>query len=113
MEAILSVVINASDSTVVTLRTKALRGLGQIVANSPEILKNVRTYFAWVTDFLSCLKPKVRRAIEGHMLDNSPAVRDATIELIGKYIVNSPELASDYYEKVADRIAVSHVNLVV
>lgn len=40
------------------------------------------------------------------MLDNSPAVRDATIELVGKYIVSSPELAADYYEKVADRIAV-------
>ena len=40
------------------------------------------------------------------MLDNSPAVRDATIELVGKYIVSSPELASDYYAKVADRIAV-------
>jgi cohesin loading factor subunit SCC2 len=42
LDAILNVVIFASDSTVVTLRTKALRALGQVVASNPKILKNVR-----------------------------------------------------------------------
>lgn len=39
-------------------------------------------------------------------MDSSPAVRDAAVELIGKYVVQVPELASDYYEKIADRILV-------
>jgi cohesin loading factor subunit SCC2 len=37
----------------------------------------------------------------------SPAVRDAAVELIGKYIVQMPELAGDYYRIISDRIAVS------
>ncbi len=48
----------------------------------------------------------VRRGIENHLLDSSPAVRDAAVELIGKYMIDSPEVAGDYYQKIADRIAV-------
>jgi hypothetical protein len=48
----------------------------------------------------------VRRGIESHLLDSSPAVRDAAVELIGKYMIESPEVAGDYYQKIADRIAV-------
>jgi hypothetical protein len=51
----------------------------------------------------------VRRGIESHLLDSSPAVRDAAVELIGKYMVESPEVASDYYQKIADRIAVCRI----
>ena len=56
---------------------------------------------------LKPLQPNVRRAIESHLIDSSPAVRDAAVELIGKYMVDSPEVAGDYYGKIADRIAVS------
>lgn len=34
-------------------------------------------------------------------------MRDAAIELIGKYVQQIPELADDYYARIADRIAVS------
>ena len=49
----------------------------------------------------------MRQSIEAHLLDSSPAVRDAAVELIGKYIVESPQLADKYYKQVADRIQVS------
>lgn len=49
----------------------------------------------------------VRRAIESHLLDSSPQVRDAAVELIGKYMIDSPTVASEYYPKIAERIAVS------
>ncbi len=48
----------------------------------------------------------MRRSIESHLLDSSPAVRDAAVELIGKYMIESPELASNYYQKIAERVAV-------
>lgn len=48
----------------------------------------------------------MRRAIESHLMDSSPAVRDAAVELIGKYLVLSPELVDDYYPQIANRIAV-------
>lgn len=55
----------------------------------------------------------MRRGIESHLLDSSPAVRDAAVELIGKYMIESPEVAGDYYQKIADRIAVSRIILLV
>ena len=55
----------------------------------------------------------MRRGIESHLLDSSPAVRDAAVELIGKYMIESPEVAGDYYQKIAERIAVSRIILLV
>lgn len=54
----------------------------------------------------SVFQTNVRRSIESHLLDSSPAVRDAAVELIGKYMIDSPEFAGDYYLKIAERIAV-------
>ncbi|KAI8994107.1 hypothetical protein BD414DRAFT_481445 [Trametes punicea] len=86
---ILTVVLQALDAPPVFMRTKALKALGQIVMSDPSVLS------------LS----NVRRSIETHLLDSSPAVRDAAVELIGKYIIDSPKFASDYYQRIADRIA--------
>jgi len=43
------------------------------------------------------------------LLDSSPQVRDAAVELIGKYVNTIPEVADNYYAQIADRIAVSSV----
>ncbi|KAI6114285.1 sister chromatid cohesion C-terminus-domain-containing protein [Pisolithus sp. B1] len=86
---ILNVVLMALDAPPVFMRTKALRALGQIVTSDSTILSMAN----------------VRRAIESHLLDSSAAVRDAAVELIGRYMIESPEVAGDYYSKIADRIA--------
>ncbi|KAI0265712.1 hypothetical protein BC834DRAFT_970070 [Gloeopeniophorella convolvens] len=86
---ILNVTLLALDAPPVFVRTKALRALGQIVTSDPTILSAAN----------------VRRGIESHLLDSSPAVRDAAVELIGKYMIDSPEVAGNYYQKIADRIA--------
>ncbi|TFK52693.1 hypothetical protein OE88DRAFT_1628274 [Heliocybe sulcata] len=86
---ILNKILLSLDAPPVFMRSKALRALGQIVTSDPTILSS----------------DNVRRAIESHLLDSSPAVRDAAVELIGKYMVDSPEVAGDYYQKIADRIA--------
>ncbi len=88
---ILNVVLASLDASAIFMRTKALKALGQIVVSDPTILA----------------QQAVRRGIEGHLLDNSAAVRDAAVELIGKYMIDSPEVASGYFTKIADRIAVS------
>jgi cohesin loading factor subunit SCC2 len=49
---------------------------------------------------------KLTPVIESHLIDSSPAVRDAAVELIGKYMVDSPEVAGGSYSKIAERIAV-------
>ncbi|KZT19995.1 ARM repeat-containing protein [Neolentinus lepideus HHB14362 ss-1] len=86
---ILNKILLSLDAPPVFIRSKALRALGQIVTSDPTILSS----------------DNVRRAIESHLLDSSPAVRDAAVELIGKYMVDSPEVAGNYYQKIADRIA--------
>ncbi|CAL1713404.1 unnamed protein product [Somion occarium] len=86
---VLNVVLSALDAPPVFMRTKALKALGQIVMSDPSILST----------------HTVRQAIESHLLDSSPAVRDAAVELIGKYMIDTPEVAGDYYPKIADRIA--------
>lgn len=105
-EPILAVVLMALDSPAVFMRSKALRALGHIVTSDPAILRNVMPEFSRAVASQHISQPKVRAAIEGHLLDNSPAVRDAAVELIGKYIIQSPEVAADYYSRIADRIAV-------
>ncbi|QRV77482.1 proline-rich protein Rad9 protein [Ceratobasidium sp. AG-Ba] len=88
-EPILGAIISSLDAPAVFMRTKALRALGLIVTKDQSILK----------------QNNVRRAIESHLMDSSPAVRDAAVELIGKYLVLSPELVDDYYPQIANRIA--------
>ncbi|KAJ7600473.1 hypothetical protein C8J56DRAFT_910344 [Mycena floridula] len=88
-QPILNKVLLALHAPPIFVRTKALRALGQIVTSDATILST----------------PNVRRAIESHLLDSSPQVRDAAVELIGKYMVDRPEVASDYYSQIRERIA--------
>lgn len=75
-------------STVVNLRSKALRGLGSIVVADPDVLK---------LDI-------VKTGIEDRLSDSSPAVRDAAVDLIGKYIVQRSELAEQYFHHISMRV---------
>ncbi|KAG8956027.1 Sister chromatid cohesion protein 2 [Tulasnella sp. 424] len=88
-DAILNVTLNCLDAPVVFMRTKGLRALGQIINADPEVLR----------------KANVKQAIENHLHDLSPAVRDAAVELVSKYIAQSSDLAQEYYPVLADRIA--------
>ena len=106
---ILNVILQSLDAPPVFMRTKALKALGQILSSDPTILGQVRKNNCFLSSFISrasMLQENVRRAIESHLLDSSPAVRDAAVELIGKYVVESPHLAGNYYNQIAERIAV-------
>lgn len=79
------------DLGAVALRSKALKALGSIALVDPDILS----------------LPHVRTAFENRLSDSSPAVRDAALDLVGKYVVQKPELGVDYYPQIATRAAVS------
>jgi cohesin loading factor subunit SCC2 len=49
----------------------------------------------------------VQAAVKNRLLDSSPAVRDAAVELLGKYLTQHPELIDDYYTQIGARIGVS------
>jgi cohesin loading factor subunit SCC2 len=107
-QPILNVILAALDAPPIFMRTKALRALNQIVISDPDILSAVSGSRVSAPTAGALISPKlnVRQAIESHLLDSSPAVRDVAVELIGKSIVDSPEVAGCYYQKIADRIAV-------
>ncbi|WRT63186.1 uncharacterized protein IL334_000089 [Kwoniella shivajii] len=73
IDPILIALLGVMDSPAVGLRSKALRG------------------------------PQIRQALEERLSDCSPAVRDAAVELVGKYIVQKPALAAEYYHHIALR----------
>lgn len=46
-------------------------------------------------------------ALQDRFADSSPAVRDAVIDLVGKYILLKPDVAYEYYPLISARVAVS------
>jgi cohesin loading factor subunit SCC2 len=79
------------DSAIIALRSKALKAVGEVVTVDPDILS----------------LPYIRQAIEARLSDPSPAVRDAAVDLVGKYVVQKPNLATEYYPHIAMRVEVS------
>ncbi|CAG8456254.1 3230_t:CDS:10 [Acaulospora colombiana] len=86
-DTILSRILVSLDMGVVAFRTKALRALGQVVVCDPSILSQVN----------------VRQTIAQRLSDNSPAVRDAAIDLVGRYLAQKPEITEQYYKVISDR----------
>lgn len=87
-DPILRALVKALDLPGVAHRSKALRGLGGIVVTDPDVLS----------------QHVVRDAIELTLSDSSPAVRDAAVDLIGKYVVQSSGWAIQYFPLIAERV---------
>jgi len=47
--------------------------------------------------------------VHGRFMDQSTSVREAAIELVGKFILVRPELTAQYYDMLSERILVSFV----
>uniref|UniRef100_A0A915PUN3 Nipped-B protein n=1 Tax=Setaria digitata TaxID=48799 RepID=A0A915PUN3_9BILA len=77
----------------VGLRTKAMRCLTLIIEADHAVLKI----------------PEVRKAVQARMMDPNAAVREATIDLIGKYLIAKPEYVPQYYPLLIERIKDSGV----
>lgn len=51
---------------------------------------------------------RVQNSVKNRFLDESPAVRESTVDLVGRYVLSHPDLIPSYYDKIVDRISVSH-----
>lgn len=49
----------------------------------------------------------MQKGVHGRFLDQSTSVREAAVELVGRFILIRPELIPDYYQMLSDRILVS------
>lgn len=46
----------------------------------------------------------MQRGVHGRFLDQSTSVREAAVELVGKFILIRPELIPQYYDMLSERI---------
>ena len=79
----------ASESNIPTqVRSKAIKCLSLIIEADPQIL----------------LKQKVFQCVEANFLHQTISVREASVDLIGRFITIKPELTNHYYKLLSDRI---------
>lgn len=57
--------------------------------------------------FAIFLQTDMQNGVHGRLLDSSTSVREAAVELIGNFILSRPELVSQYYDMLSERILVS------
>ncbi|KAK1438915.1 hypothetical protein QVD17_04727 [Tagetes erecta] len=70
------------------IRARALKAVSAIVEADPEVLGD----------------KYVQTAVEGRFCDSAISVREAALDLVGKYIASHPNVAVRYYGKVAERV---------
>lgn len=89
-DLLLSRILLTLECSLVVLRTKSLKALSLIVTGDYQVLA----------------QKNVRKTISLRLQDTSPAVRDAAIDLVGKYMLQDMKILRAYYEIVSDRISV-------
>lgn len=84
----LTQILRVLGENAVAVRTKAMKCLTAVVEADPGILA----------------RNDMQRGVHGRFLDQSTSVREAAVELVGRFILIRPELIPDYYEMLSDRI---------
>ncbi|CAO3607925.1 unnamed protein product [Cunninghamella blakesleeana] len=87
-KVLLSKILSCLDKSVTTFRVKALRAIGQIATDTPEILN----------------ESHIRNIVIQHVYDVSPTVRDASIEVLAKYLIQQKTIPRKLYDIISVRI---------
>ncbi|KAF7993051.1 hypothetical protein HCN44_005832 [Aphidius gifuensis] len=72
----------------IAIRTKAMKCLTMIVEADPSVLA----------------RADMKLGVHNSFLDHSTSVREAAIDLVGKFVLSRPELIDNYYEMLLARI---------
>lgn len=56
--------------------------------------------------FISVLQVDMQRGVHCRLMDNSTSVREAAVELLGRFVLSRPELIEQYYDMLIERILV-------
>ncbi|XP_043932364.1 nipped-B-like protein [Protopterus annectens] len=84
----LTQILRVLGENAIAVRTKAMKCLSEVVAVDPSILGRL----------------DMQRGVHGRLMDNSTSVREAAVELLGRFVLCRPELAEQYYEMLIERI---------
>lgn len=99
----------------IAVRTKAMKCLSEVVAVDPSILARVKVTTVppqdrWIgrisNPSLHCCQVDMQRGVHGRLMDNSTSVREAAVELLGRFVLSRPELIEQYYDMLIERILV-------
>ncbi|KAF9983459.1 Sister chromatid cohesion protein 2, partial [Mortierella antarctica] len=94
-DMLLSRILRSLEGGAVALRAKSLKALSLIVTG----------------DYAVLAQHDVRQTIALRLQDQSPSVRDAAIDLVGKYMLQDAVIRRAYYEIVSDRISDTGLNV--
>lgn len=70
------------------VRTKALRCLSAVVEADPGVL----------------VRADIEMAVSSRLMDTSISVREAAVDLLGRFLVCRPDLTTQYYPMLSERI---------
>jgi len=89
LDGLLAAIINMMSDPNPQLRTKACKAFTRVVNADSSILMN---------------NPAAQSFIYAGVHDRSPAVREATVDLMGTHMLQTPELINEYYDTIHGRI---------
>uniref|UniRef100_A0A8C3R1T8 NIPBL cohesin loading factor n=1 Tax=Cyanoderma ruficeps TaxID=181631 RepID=A0A8C3R1T8_9PASS len=89
----LTQILRVLGENAIAVRTKAMKCLSEVVAVDPSILARL----------------DMQRGVHGRLMDNSTSVREAAVELLGRFVLCRPQLAEQYYDMLIERILSKYV----
>ncbi|XP_071508952.1 nipped-B-like protein A [Diadema antillarum] len=84
----LTQILRVLNETAVAVRTRAMKCLSQVVAADPNVLA----------------RSDVQKTVHCRFMDQSTSVREAAVELVGRFVLMQPELTDQYYDMLIERI---------
>ncbi|XP_078354070.1 nipped-B-like protein isoform X1 [Oculina patagonica] len=87
-DAYLSQILRVLNESAVAIRTKAMKALSAVISADPSILS----------------RDDMQKGVHAKFVDMSTSVREAAVELIGRFVLNKPELILQYYDMIIERI---------
>lgn len=86
-DRIMDSILRSLNHSKINIRTKGFRTISTLLEQNSEIFS----------------LPQVQQSLNQRIYDASPQVRDATVDIIGKYIILKPETAKNFYMMLCDR----------
>lgn len=87
-DAYLSQILRVLNESAVAIRTKAMKSLSAVISADPSILS----------------REDMQKGVHAKFVDMSTSVREAAVELIGRFVLNKPGLILQYYDMIIERI---------
>lgn len=81
-------ILRVLTESAIAVRTKAMKCLTMVVEGDPNVLN----------------RKDMQMGVHHSFLDHSTSVREAAVDLVGKFVLSRPEVLNNYYEMIAARI---------